>query len=267
MSSPGIINHDFKGAYFKVINLEFAKPQWFDVAHAKLLSITKEFSVDIKTIRKLVDVHADNTTVSNFLNKDGIARGPIVLLWDLLRDIDNTDKIEYEAKKIIRKYQLAQRWLPSIQIAILSDYLVLPFYSPITVDIDGVRVNFFQSVSGKIIESYVLTSEKKVAIKLTLTERISPSKLADYIAKDESIKQALLLLPEPKNNRVKTDSPIMAWGYQVWFYKTFVNKGSDASYEKIFKYLDAHSDEAVPIATELASHYKRFMKYWHNIQP
>lgn len=243
---------------FQIITLPNTAPENFDATNALILSRSKEFSSKMMAVRRDLSLKTRNDFVEKFL-ENGAHRGPSLLEAKLTKNLDR-EVLLNKAKEITSSYRLGDRWLDSIVVAFLCDYLVLPFYGMIKVKFNGISAtDVYQDSDGNPIEVYRLGDTGKLEIKISLKERISVTSLATYVQNNKEIKLALDALPETTKTRSKVNSPIMQWGYQVWLYKQSIN--AEASFQSIYEYLDENSEDIVPIATELAGHYKRYLSY------
>lgn len=205
---------------------------------------------------------------------------------------DRLTKIALDIRPLLTKYKLSLRWTNSLLTVILYDFLFVPWKPAVEIELNsdlsfkltpvtGVTTSFrhFPTQSAASISlaalinpnltDALLAPPTQVVKKLVITvsERMSPTALSEYIKNSKAVKSKLAKLPITPHPKLPQHSNSLYWGHLAWAYKEFLNP--TASMNNIEKWLEVKFPENtdVPDSRSLATYYKRFIGARNNFLP
>jgi len=256
----------YKESLFWTYQIAGTTSEWYDKATALLLSLIDGFYSDITDGRASLDL----SSVDHDFFKQRLKHGQIAS-WYYFTEESLPHKtrflLERRANAILRKYHLGRRWLMPVKMLIISDVLVLPTQSPLTLSYEGVdRVEFGVTKEGEIKKRHILEGER-LRLVFDATEKISRRQLVDLINSNaEELDHLFSQLPTPGKSVIKPEESSMRWGYWAWVVRTFEDPG--ISWQKLVDRLaELAPAKNVPDRLQIQQDYRRFVAAMNKFRP
>lgn len=219
------------------------------ITTAKILSCIPSFYLRLNNLAKKYQIH--HIELMPIIDKQSLTVNYRRYLRAVsLTDLTGENGLIRELHTLLDQHKLDDSWLKAIFFLMKSGALLVPRQHAVDIEIPRVPGRYYLPSKPINYEKYV---------RITVSTKMSPTALANYVRTNSDVKNGLALLPENPPN--ETWDVTIYWGHHVWAYITYISNSSDEEFSVVYDWLIKHlPDEEVPLPIELAKYYKRFLK-------